>query len=280
MIIQFVERIGSLSYGVSIASRFFHDQKITGTTTGGGKGRIVQTISYPVIVIYPIRADISSGDQGWQEPQIDVRNGIIADTYTHINHDGSRERGGLIKPVQRPRYIIELMRDVFDHKLITRRASFDEVIEPVAKQPVNTMVWYIFNPLTTVELAYLGVIGADKTAFQNNDQGIELPRFTASPEFGYEQLGEDMRGSAGQPYGRTIRQLRTISVKFARVKMDIIDFLYRKVGTTKPHWVVPYPEAISKYPPIWATLTEPPKFTGRAENGWYYNVSLSWKEAY
>jgi len=126
---------------------------------------------------------------------------------------------------------------------------------------------------------YIGIINLIP-ALQENDNRIILPRFSVGPEFGYEQVGIDARGTIGQSYGRVIRQLRILKVSFSRIQSDLIDEFYLKVGTIIPHWVIPYHEAISKFPPMWATLTEPPNFSKLDENGWYWNLSLSWKEAY
>lgn len=129
-------------------------------------------------------------------------------------------------------------------------------------------------------LDHLAVINMAPQLSEEETGRMILPRFTVSPEISYSQMGEDLRGYAGQPYGRAIRQLKELRVNFARVQADAIDELYARVGTAEPHWVAPYPEAVTKFPPFWAALTEPPKFTKRGENGWYFNTSLSWREAY
>ena len=119
-----------------------------------------------------------------------------------------------------------------------------------------------------------------RTSKPMDDNTIELPRFIISPTFGYNPIGRDLRGSIGQPYGRTIRQLKTFACQFTRVKAEVIDDYYNKVSITTPHFIVPYPESVEPIAPFWGTLTEPPRFTKRAENGWYFNTRLSWWEAY
>ena len=119
-----------------------------------------------------------------------------------------------------------------------------------------------------------------RTSSPLNDESIELPRFVVAPQYSYEHLGSNLRGAIGQPYGRTIGSLRTLTVNFVRVKAYQIDEYYKKVGLTIPHFIVPYPENVFNVPPFWGTLEEPPKFTKRDENGWYWNLSLSFKEAY
>jgi len=125
---------------------------------------------------------------------------------------------------------------------------------------------------------YLAVIRVSKPL--NEDEGIELPRFITSPKYSYEYIGNALRGSVGQPYGRNIRQLKTLNVQFARVKSYAVDEYIKKVGLAVPHFIVPYPENIFNVPPIWGTLAEFPEFTKRNENNWYWNLGLSWKEAY
>ena len=127
-------------------------------------------------------------------------------------------------------------------------------------------------------LDYMGII--DLNPAPGNDNCFPLPRFNAAPEYGYDHLGQDLRGAVGQPFGRTLRQLKTMAVNFTRTDAEIIDNYYQKVGLAEPHWVAPYPEAVVKFPPFWATLSAPPVFRKRVENGWHWNVSLRWREAY
>jgi len=82
-----------------------------------------------------------------------------------------------------------------------------------------------------------------------NDRTMALPRFITGLRQGYETLGQDLRGSAGQPYGKTIRQLRTYNVEFRRVQAESIDSYFHRVSVTEPHFVVPYPEAVAQAPP-------------------------------
>ena len=119
-----------------------------------------------------------------------------------------------------------------------------------------------------------------KASTPTNELSIELPRFTINPKFSYEVLGSDLRGSVGQPYGRTIRKLRILEVSFARVKADVIDEYFNRVSITEPHFIVAYPEDVSVIPPIWGILQNAPTFTKRDENGFYWDCSLKYKEAY
>ena len=111
---------------------------------------------------------------------------------------------------------------------------------------------------------------------EEREESIPLPRFVASPQWGTEVLGGDLRGSVGQPFGRAIRHLRTLRVSFARVRIETIDAYFQAVSTVRPHWVVPYPESL-RVPPIWATLAEPPRHAKRAESGWHWNLSLTYR---
>jgi len=127
---------------------------------------------------------------------------------------------------------------------------------------------------------YIGLIRVHRPRLQAElEENYELPRFVSGFQYGYETLAHDLRGSVGQPYGRTIRQLRTLSVNFTRVPADVVDDYFRAVSVTEPHWVVPYPESLS-VPPMWCTVVHPPRFTKRDENGWYWNCRMDWREAY
>lgn len=144
--------------------------------------------------------------------------------------------------------------------------------------------WGNKNPLQKTDWHYcpasFDFFALIRASTPKNDITMELPRFTVNPEYGHETIGSDLRGSVGQPYGRTIRQLRTLKVNFTRIETDIVDEYFSRVSITEPHFIVAYPEDVSVIPPIWATLAQPPKYTKRDENGWYWNCSLQWKEAY
>jgi len=109
---------------------------------------------------------------------------------------------------------------------------------------------------------------------------MELPRFISGIRNRRETLGDDLRGSIGQPYGRTVRQLRAYSAEFRHVKKHAIEDYYDRVSTTRPHFIVPYPESVDVFPPIWCTLATAPEFRKRNVNGWHFDVRLSWREAY
>ena len=126
---------------------------------------------------------------------------------------------------------------------------------------------------------YFAVLNLGKIRPEEKDR-LELPRFRTFPKYGWEEIGGGKRGGIGQPYGRVIRRLKTFSVSFERIHNDVLEEYYFRAGTAEPHWVAPYAQAIAKFPPMWATLAAPPEYTKRDEAGWYYNVDLSWKEAY
>jgi len=137
-----------------------------------------------------------------------------------------------------------------------------------------------FGGAADVVFDYIGLIRVSEPGFaEGNAANLVLPRFVVSPQHGYEPLANAQRGSVGQPFGRTVRQLRTLRVNFTRIRAEPVEGYYRRVSITEPHFVVPYPESL-RVPPMWATLIEPPRFTKRSENGWYWNCSLSWREAY
>lgn len=124
---------------------------------------------------------------------------------------------------------------------------------------------------------YIAII---RTSTPINNETMELPRFVVSPKYSIEQIGNATRGSVGQPYGRNIRQLKTLGVNFTRVKAYLIDEYIEKVGLATPHFIVPYPENVFNIAPFWGTLQQMPEYTKRVENNWYWNLSLNWKEAY
>jgi hypothetical protein len=119
-----------------------------------------------------------------------------------------------------------------------------------------------------------------KVSEPDNDETMELPRFIISPKYSYEYINSATRGSVGQPYGRNIRRLKTLEVQYTRVKAYCIDEYLERVGLAVPHFIVPYPENVFNVSPFWGTLEEMPEFTKRAENNWYWNLSMNWKEAY
>jgi len=113
-----------------------------------------------------------------------------------------------------------------------------------------------------------------------NNKTVQLPRFSSGVRMGWNVLGGDLRGSVGQPYGRTVNRLRTYTVEYRNVHADTIDEYFERVGTTVPHWIVPYPEDVGHVPPIWGTLAAPPDMRKRAVNNWYWDLRLTWQEAY
>ena len=128
-----------------------------------------------------------------------------------------------------------------------------------------------------MSFSYFAVI---KSSIPTDNNTMALPRFVAGPKLGYEVLGSDLRGSVGQPYGRTIRRLKTLEVNYVRVKAEVIDDYFERVSITEPHFIVPYPENVEVVPPFWACLSTAPEMTKRTENGWMWNTKLSWREAY
>jgi hypothetical protein len=144
---------------------------------------------------------------------------------------------------------------------------------PERPNPTAVEEWTVCRAL----FDYLALI---KVSEPDNDETMALPRFIISPKYSYDYISSAMRGSVGQPYGRNIRQLKTFEVQYTRVKAYVIDEYIERVGLAIPHFIVPYPENVFNVPPFWGTLNDMPEFTKRAENNWYWNLDLSWKEAY
>lgn len=119
-----------------------------------------------------------------------------------------------------------------------------------------------------------------RTSIPVDNNTMILPRFLVSPVLNNVVLGNALRGSVGQPFGRTIRHMKELAVSFARIRQaELIDY-FERVSNTTPHFIVPYPESVSEIPPFWCTLIEAPPLTKRAENGWFFNSTMKWREAY
>ena len=262
MIVQFVDSITDIPHN---NSRFFHDRKveINGKINGND-------ISKKIAIMYknngktPVPQLHTDGDI--------ILNKIIKDEQWYvIDIEKIMTRHYLVNKIISG-YPIKIIENIKPKVII--KSSFDfNAVNPT---------WELYpNYQNFMLLDYMGVIALDDNKeIINNKLWMSLPRFIVEPKYSYEQLGTSAVGSVGQVYGRIFRQIKTMTVNFTRIKADTLDSYYSNVGTIKPHWVVPYPEAIDKFPPMWAVLTSPPDFTKRAENGWYWNTSLTWKEVY
>jgi hypothetical protein len=112
---------------------------------------------------------------------------------------------------------------------------------------------------------------------------VTLPRFVVNPTLGEEFLTQSKRSFGGYAYGLDGETLRGLSVEYERIPkneyLKVLEYL-RTVRTTVPHYIDAYEEANDVWPIMYGTLDEgefdPEK---RAENNFYFNFSLSWKEA-
>ena len=108
-----------------------------------------------------------------------------------------------------------------------------------------------------------------------------FPRFTSGPETGMELAALAGRTAKGQVYGLPMPPARTFSASFQRIdrrlKQDMETYI-ASVQTTLPHIIAPYNPW--EYPALYAALTSAGKFSKRGENGFYFDTSMAWKEAY
>jgi len=254
-----------------LSNRFFHDRAVISAGVFGQKN----VTHFNIAVVFkphgPSKMSIRS-------------NGIIEEASAGLEWATTGEvcirlrNKSRTGPVSK-RFLARWFEESEPSQIVALKSA-GEVIR-LSDRIVDPIDWDLLDSEGSVRLDWLGVIALDQNAaLSEGSDFLHLPRFVVAPELGYEQLGSVQRGGIGQSFGRVFRQLRTLRCNFTRVKKDIIDLFYNRVGTAEPHWVVPYPEAVTKVPPIWATLAAPPSFTKRAENGWYWNCSLRWTEAY
>jgi hypothetical protein len=111
---------------------------------------------------------------------------------------------------------------------------------------------------------------------------IELPRFVVFPKRKRLIQSAANRTLGGNAYGLYTESLTGWDVNYTRLTDDeykTIDAYILRVLNVVPHVIDLYPEAHEHYPPIFATLAEGYESEKRDEDGFYWNMSLSWKEA-
>ena len=111
---------------------------------------------------------------------------------------------------------------------------------------------------------------------------IELPRFIVNPVQSIDLRNQAERSLGGQSYGFISKPLRNFSAQFQRIgkeDMDIIRGYVERTQTVVPHIIDPYPDAHEAVMPFYATLSDGISYTKRNENGFFYDLSLSWLEA-
>ena len=114
-------------------------------------------------------------------------------------------------------------------------------------------------------------------------QKTVLPRFVVSPVDGIELPSQLSRSFGGQAYGARRKTLEYFNAEFIRITNEekkVIKQYIEEALNIEPHIIDPYGEVRDEYPPMYATLSisEMP-FKKRPENGFYWDCSLSWKEA-
>lgn len=109
-----------------------------------------------------------------------------------------------------------------------------------------------------------------------------LPRFIVNPKKTLQLRNEAGRSFGGQVIGIPIETLRDFAVQFVRIKnqdMKKIDDYINGVQTVIPHVIDPYSEAHEEFEPLFVTISEIGEKEKRAENGFFWNFSMSWQEA-
>jgi len=110
----------------------------------------------------------------------------------------------------------------------------------------------------------------------------ELPRFAVHPARQLELRGEGGRTFAGQARGIPAETLRTFGAEFARIPgaeaKTVADYA-DGVQNVIPHVIDPYPEARGEFPPMFATLSGYGEQGKRAENSFFWDYQMSWREA-
>jgi hypothetical protein len=111
--------------------------------------------------------------------------------------------------------------------------------------------------------------------------GTAFPRFSPGPGMSLEVSGGAERTARGQVYGLSWPAAETFSASFPGVgaadRRAMEDYI-RAVGYAVPHVIEPYDPGV--YPPLYAALTEAGSFKKRSENGFFYDTSMAWKEAF
>ena len=140
-----------------------------------------------------------------------------------------------------------------------------------------------FGPIL-VEGIHVSLLGRKDTWLGYFYAGLSwnLPRFTVEPQHGLELRGTGDRTFTGQATGVPAETLRNFAVEFLRItsdEMKTINDYVNGVQNVIPHVIDPYPEARREFPPMFATLSAAGTAKKRAENGWRWDASLSWREA-
>jgi len=272
VIVQFTDKIGTLNNATITDVRFFHDRKIEAISNNITN---INIPSWNFALVYRFAKQSPT-------PALQIVNGFIKESYISDEEvHYYRIKSGLENQVDiDERYIIRRidLQGRIDRNIV--RPLADVPKELVIQQQIEQQSFW-FLEANNVTLEYLGVIALDKNEeLSDLKPWLYLPRFIVGPELSYNEMGTIFRGNIGQVYGRTFRKMRTFSCSFTRIKKDLVDQFYNKVGKTTPHWVVPYPEAIAQVQPLWAVLNSEPTYTKRAENDWYWNCKLEWTEVY
>jgi hypothetical protein len=110
----------------------------------------------------------------------------------------------------------------------------------------------------------------------------DLPRFIVHPKNKLTLRNDDDRTFSGQSTGIVKTTLKSFSAEYIRINnklTKILDDYINAVQTVIPHVIDIYPEAHDEFPPFWATIASYGEKQKRAENGFFWNLSIAWQEA-
>jgi len=137
---------------------------------------------------------------------------------------------------------------------------------------------YVFDSITIllrgISSLYVGLLFIGET--------WELPRFVVNPEKNMRLRGTSDRTFSGQAMGIPAEILRAFAGEFIRIgneEVRKVEKYVQGVQNVIPHVIDIYPEAHDDFPPLFGTLSDYGSQTKRAENGFYWDYQMSWREA-
>jgi hypothetical protein len=109
-----------------------------------------------------------------------------------------------------------------------------------------------------------------------------LPRFIVNPKTQIVLRNEAGKTFSGQVMGIPVETLRTFATEYIRISNEdrfLLDNYINGVQMVIPHVIDPYPEAHDQFPAFFATVTNYSVTEKRDENGFFWNLGISWEEA-
>jgi hypothetical protein len=143
----------------------------------------------------------------------------------------------------------------------------------------------IFNlpesmPCTRLEVQIMNGGGPLSIGYVYAGMRTAFPRFRPGPGMGLEITGGAEWTARGAVHGLSWPVLRSFNAAFERIDRETrweMEAYIMAVQYTVPHLIEPYDP--QEYPPLYGALTQAGEFTKRAENGFYFDTAMSWREA-